>query len=68
MPWCSVNFTYIPVKATAQTLMLLAHWAINHQVQGSKLAQDIFLLSQTFKQKDQQVSTPRGTIVSCVMR
>ena len=45
---CSANFTYIPVKTTAQTLMLSVHLAANPEVQGSKHAGDIFCLSQTF--------------------
>ena len=35
---CSANFTYILVKPP----MLLAHLAINPEVQGLKLAVDIF--------------------------
>ena len=38
MPGCSANFTYIPVKTTAQALMLLAHPAVNPDIQGLKHA------------------------------
>ena len=42
------NFTYIPVKTTAQTAMLLAHPTVTPKVQGSKLAVDICLFRQNF--------------------
>ena len=39
---CSANFTYIPVKTTAQIPMLSAHLAINLEIQGLNFAADIF--------------------------
>ena len=48
MPWCSANFTYIRVKTTAQTPMLLAQPVINTEVQGLKIAVDMFSIVTNF--------------------
>ena len=47
MPGCG-NFIYIPVKTTAQTLMLSAHPAANPEVQGSKHAVELGYDSRFF--------------------